>query len=181
MRLAKSKFILIWIIINSTASVLYAQNNYYFIGFKDKLNNGFSLDKPGVYLSQKSIDRRSKQGISIIDQDLPITESYKNLVVAAGIEVFESSKWFNGIIIKSTPQEAEMLKNLAFVSSTIHLLWKPITNPHINPKNKTIVIIISFIFLSPEILRLLISLYRNYHILHSHKLHKKNLIVLGQN
>jgi subtilisin family serine protease len=38
-----------------------------------------------------------------------------------GVDVFESSKWFNGVIIRASSQEAEQLKNLAFVNSITYL------------------------------------------------------------
>ena len=117
----KSRNILITIFLLGLAQSLTAQENFYFVAFNDKLSNGFSLTQPIEYLSQKAIDRRTKQGIAIQEQDLPITESYKNLVRDEGVEVFESSRWFNGVIIRSTSQEAEQLKSLNFVSSTTYL------------------------------------------------------------
>lgn len=109
---------LFWVTITQ---VLLAQDNYYFVTFKDKLNNGYSINQPQDFLSQKSIDRRLNQGISITEQDLPINASYRTAILDQGVEVFESSKWFNGIIIRSTSQEAEQLKNLTMVASTTYL------------------------------------------------------------
>jgi len=119
--LGRSSNLLIIVFLMGLAQSLIAQDNYYFLAFKDKLNNGFSITQPNKFLSQKAIDRRIRQGVAIQEQDLPITESYKNLVLDEGIEVFETSKWFNGVIIRSTPQEAEQLKSLNFVSSTTYL------------------------------------------------------------
>ncbi len=103
------------------AQTVLAQDNYYFVSFKDKLGNGFSTDQPEAFLSTKAINRRISQAIDIYEQDLPITSSYKTAISSQGIEVFESSKWFNGIIIKSTAGEAEQLKTLSFVASTTYL------------------------------------------------------------
>lgn len=120
--MVKSKIILIGaILLLIAASDLWAQDNYYFVAFEDKLNNGFSVNQPNEFLSQKAIERRSKQGIIIQEQDLPITLSYKTSIENQGVEVFESSKWFNGVIIRANSQEAEQLKSLSFVSNTTYL------------------------------------------------------------
>ncbi len=119
--MAKSKILVLGVLLITLNQGLFAQDNYYFVAFKDKLNNGFSISDPNAFLSQKAIDRRTNQGIAIQEQDLPISSSYKELVINEGIEVFESSKWFNGVIIRSTTQDAEQLKNLPFVSSTTYL------------------------------------------------------------
>lgn len=109
------------IILASQWTAVLSQDNYYFIAFKDKANNGYSTSQPEAFLSQQSITRRANQGIAIQEQDLPITPSYKTTIINQGVEVFESSKWFNGVIIRSTPAEAEQLKNLTFVEATIYL------------------------------------------------------------
>ena len=103
------------------SQVLIAQDNYYFVSFTDKEGNGYSTDNPEVYLSSKSIERRINQEISIFEQDLPITEGYKSAISNMGIDVFESSKWFNGIIIKSSQTEADQLIDQAFVETITYL------------------------------------------------------------
>ncbi len=103
------------------APPLLAQDNYYFVSFKDKAGNGYSIKQPEAFLSDKAISRRINQEISIYDQDMPISASYKSAISDQGIEVFESSKWFNGLIIKSSVTEAEQLKNLPFVTTITYL------------------------------------------------------------
>lgn len=118
--MVKSRFI--YLILGLLFSqTLLAQDNYYFVSFIDKQGNGFSIEAPEAFLSSKSIDRRNNQGISIYEQDLPITQAYKTTISNMGIEVFESSKWFNGIIIKSTQIEADQLINQGFVDVITYL------------------------------------------------------------
>ncbi len=102
-------------------SPLLAQDKYYFVSFKDKVGNGYTTQQPEAFLSEKAITRRINQGIDVYDQDMPISATYKSTIRNQGVEVFESSKWFNGLIIKSTVSEAEQLKNLAFVSDITYL------------------------------------------------------------
>lgn len=119
--MAKIKIVIFGIVFLGLTQHLFGQDNYYFVTFKDKINNGYTINQPNEFLSQKSIDRRTNQGIAITNQDLPITASYRNTIANQGVEVYESSKWFNGVIIRSTSQEAEQLKNLSFVTSTTYL------------------------------------------------------------
>ena len=121
MNLAKSSFSILLFLLLLFAQTILAQDNYYFVSFENKEGNGFNINQPEAFLSTKAINRRLNQGIDIYEQDLPITPSYKTTISNQGAEVFESSKWFNGIIIKSTAIEAEQLKNLSFVASITYL------------------------------------------------------------
>ncbi len=100
---------------------LHAQTQYYFVAFADKEGNGYSLQAPEAFLSQQAITRRASQNITLIEQDLPVTASYVNQLALMGAKVFETSKWFNGVIIKSTQLLAEQLKQLSFVSDVVYL------------------------------------------------------------
>ncbi len=74
----------------------------YWIGFKDKSNNGFDLSNPNEYLSQRAIQRRLDQGVILDSSDLPVSSIYVDSVLNSGsIELWVSSKWLNGIIIKT--------------------------------------------------------------------------------
>ena len=117
----KSKQLLLLLLFIVPVYGSLAQDNFYFVTFKDKINNGFSVTQPSAFLSQKAIERRNKQGIAIIEQDLPISNTYKTSIINKGIEVFESSKWFNGVIIKSTQAEVDQLKNEIFVDAITYL------------------------------------------------------------
>ncbi len=119
--MAKSSFSILLFLLLLFAQTILAQDNYYFVSFENKEGNGFNINQPEAFLSTKAINRRLNQGIDIYEQDLPITPSYKTTISNQGAEVFESSKWFNGIIIKSTAIEAEQLKNLSFVASITYL------------------------------------------------------------
>jgi serine protease AprX len=72
----------------------------YYIEFTDKNNNPFSLSDPGAFLSEKAIARRHNQGISLSENDLPVTPSYLDSIRAAGATVLNVSKWFNAATIK---------------------------------------------------------------------------------
>ena len=83
------------------AQVLFEQTapKRYYIEFTDKNNNPFSLSNPGAFLSEKAIARRNNQGISLSENDLPVTPSYLDSIRAAGATVLNVSKWFNAVTI----------------------------------------------------------------------------------
>ncbi len=96
------RFILM-IMLFFSSLILIAQSTpeKYWIQFTDKSNNPFSINNPQAYLSQRSIERRNKQNISIDIKDLPITPSYIDSVIAKGAKVCNRSKWFNAITIQN--------------------------------------------------------------------------------
>ncbi len=75
--------------------------DYYWIGFTDKNNSEYSLSNPEQYLSEKAIQRRINQNIDIDSLDLPVNRNYINQVLRSGVTLLHSSKWLNGITVKS--------------------------------------------------------------------------------
>ncbi len=73
----------------------------YWVQFTNKANNPFSLEEPEAYLSQRALDRRAKQNISIVKNDLPITPSYIDSIINKGASIVHCSKWFNAVTIKN--------------------------------------------------------------------------------
>jgi len=111
------KKILFLILLISELSVFsQVAPNYYAIKFTDKDNNSYSLDNPDEFLTQRSIDRRTRQGIDYHISDLPITAEYVNQVAAIGVEVRNRVKWINTIIIKTTSSSLlDQVEALPFV------------------------------------------------------------------
>ena len=57
---------------------------------KDLDHTPFSVNRPSEFLSQRSIDRRKRQGIPVDLTDLPVAPAYEKQVAEAGIEVVEA-------------------------------------------------------------------------------------------
>ncbi|WP_297100840.1 S8 family serine peptidase [uncultured Draconibacterium sp.] len=74
--------------------------NYFWIGFADKNNSEYSLDHPGTYLSERAIQRRINQNISIDSLDLPVNQNYIDSVLTLDVELVHASKWLNGITVR---------------------------------------------------------------------------------
>ena len=87
------------------ATFLNAQSapDKYWVEFTDKNNSPYSIDNPIEFLSQRSIDRRTKQNIDVIEQDIPVNQTYIDGVLAIGdIDLLLRSKWLNAITIYTT-------------------------------------------------------------------------------
>jgi hypothetical protein len=79
--------------------------NKYWVEFTDKNNSPYSVDDPIEFLSQKSLDRRTTQNIDVIEQDIPVNQTYIDGVLALGdIDLLLRSKWLNAITIYLTDQ-----------------------------------------------------------------------------
>lgn len=79
-------------------STAFSQDRY-IIFFTDKNNSPFSVSAPQQFLSQRAIDRRNNQGISITTEDLPVNASYVQGLISAGATVLGTTKWFNAAIV----------------------------------------------------------------------------------
>jgi len=95
--LKKIFFILSFFIITIAQSQIFPAK--FRISFTDKNNSPYSLDKPSVYLSQKAIERRKKQNIQIIENDIPVNPFYLDSLKNAGGIILNNSRWFNSAIV----------------------------------------------------------------------------------
>lgn len=112
----KSKLILsicLFLCINNA----FAQDRYV-IHFANKNNSPYSINNPQQFLSQRAIDRRTKQGIVIDQSDLPVNPSYVTGVAFTGAIVLNTSRWLNTATVQITnPAQLNMISALSYVSS----------------------------------------------------------------
>ncbi|MBK7866266.1 MAG: S8 family peptidase [Ignavibacteriales bacterium] len=80
----------------------------------DKDNSGM-LNNPSSFLSQRSIDRRSKRGISINESDLPLWNGYLSEIENAGFRIISKSKWFNSVTLETNSSGLNRLAQMSFV------------------------------------------------------------------
>ncbi len=90
----------------------------YWVRFTDKNNSPYSINNPEAYLSSKAIERRTKQGIDIVETDLPVNPQYIQSVEETGVTIYTVSKWLNSVTIYTTDQSAlNTISNFSFVES----------------------------------------------------------------
>ena len=85
----------------------------YYVYLKDKSCNTHLKNKPNQILSDKAILRRAKQNIPIVENDLPICNSYINSIKYYSSKVLGKSKWLNMIMVESS--EVDKIRQLEMV------------------------------------------------------------------
>lgn len=81
-----------------------------------------SLDKPLELLSQKSLDRRAKQRLSLNETDQPVSPKYVKKI-GKYAQIAGTSRWMNTVLVKvSDTTVMQKIEDLKFVSG-IHRVW----------------------------------------------------------
>src|SRR3990170_1425100 len=109
---SKGTLVVIFILFASTS---WAQVNRYLVFFKDKDGTTYNISSPQQFLSQRAIDRRIRQGISVIDEDLPVNETYVQGVLNTGATTYFTTKWMNGVLVQCDISLIPAIEGLAFV------------------------------------------------------------------
>lgn len=112
-----------------TATLLQGQiaPNMYYVQFTDKNNSPYSLNNPEEFLTQRSIQRRIKQGHVLHENDLPVNPSYLQGVAATGANIHFPTKWLNGVTIETSSQSVlNAIAALPYVASIKSLPQEPL-------------------------------------------------------
>ena len=107
----------------SVASSQQIAEGVYWVYFTDKNVNGYTLDQPEMFLSERSVHRRAWQGLSVDHWDLPVTQTYVDEISALGAEIKHISKWLNGIAIIDA--DSVLFKEILDKPFTTTTAWKP--------------------------------------------------------
>jgi serine protease AprX len=94
----------------------FSQTNRYFVSFTDKQGTIYSIDNPLQFLSQKAIDRRSRQNVLVTEDDFPVNQNYVQGLNDIGAQVFFKSRWMNGVLVQCDESLVPDILALAFVS-----------------------------------------------------------------
>ncbi len=88
----------------------------YLVWFTDKNNNTYSLSDPGKFLSERALDRRLRDNISLTPADLPVSRYYLDSIERLGCHVINSSRWFNNATVAiSDTTVLSLLKTISFI------------------------------------------------------------------
>jgi len=115
----KSLFLFVsFFILNSSFCISQIAPSRYWVKFSDKNGSPFSINAPEDFLSQRAIQRRAAQNISIVENDIPVNQTYVDAVVATGAQVLNRSKWHNSVtVISSDSTQIDAINALPFVAS----------------------------------------------------------------
>jgi serine protease AprX len=91
----------------------------YRVIFRDKAGSPFSTANPEQFLSKKSLERRARQQVPVLENDLPVNPAYVDAVASLGVTILSRSRWMNAITVElSDSALIGMIQNLDFVRST---------------------------------------------------------------
>lgn len=97
------------------AFILNAQDNRYMVFFKDKAGSSYSISDPSAFLSARAIERRNRQGLVAITQDIPVNENYIQGVSATGASVVHATRWMNGVLVSCDEATLSSIQALPYV------------------------------------------------------------------
>ncbi len=112
--------------------VLFAQTpklKKYWVEFTDKNNSPYCTCQPAEFLSARSIERRAKAGIEVVENDLPPNPEYLKALQYKGAQIHTVSRWMNAAAIISDSSTAVAIRQLPFVSNVQYL------GPHLKYRN----------------------------------------------
>lgn len=92
-------FFFIWLCASTLMVQAQSGPKSFWIQFTDKDNTPFSLSQPEEFLSQRSIDRRTRQQITLKANDLPVDPAYVQAVLEEGASYLTHSKWLNSVTV----------------------------------------------------------------------------------
>lgn len=97
----------------------------YTVYLTDKADNSYSLSRPLEFLSQRAMDRRSRQGIALDETDLPVSPKYIAALQKDGYKVMFTSAWQNTITIQTNDSLFEQkVKKYPFVKNSKRVFKK---------------------------------------------------------
>ncbi len=112
----KRAYLLMTYFIFLGVSDAFSQTKYkYLVLFNDKNNSPYSVNSPLDFLSQKAIDRRFKQGITVKTTDLPPNPAYISSIQQTGATVIYKSRWMNAALVEATETQKNTILGLPSV------------------------------------------------------------------
>jgi len=74
-----------------------------------------AVERAAAELSPRALWRRSKMGMEVNRNDVPVAASYVDAVAATGAEIVVRSRWLNAVSVIAAPAEAAAIGRLPFV------------------------------------------------------------------
>jgi len=87
----------------------------YLILLKDKANSPYSPARPLEFLSERALTRRQKQGIPVVERDLPVNPAYLTAIRQTGARIWFASRWANAVLVSADNATLLKVQALPFV------------------------------------------------------------------
>lgn len=105
----------------SIGSSLKAQQFFYFVNFKDKPNFKQRLYQPASYISERAINRRTRNRVPLNSNDLPPDSSYLAQLSTLPLVIYGKSRWLNGALVLVNSKEIlTQINQLPFVEKVTY-------------------------------------------------------------
>lgn len=106
-----------FLFILGVVNLSFAQIEDAWVYFNNKPSAATYLANPLTMLTQRALDRRIAQNISLDITDVPVEQSYITQIAAtSGITVMAKSRWMNALHIRGTQTNIQALTSLSFVN-----------------------------------------------------------------
>lgn len=115
--MAQNRIVFLVVFWIASVSLSAQSKDRYMVFFTDKDNTPFSVSEPLEFLSQRSLDRREKHGVSVITEDLPVDPDYVADLENAGADVYFTSRWMNAALVQMSSEVATAVSQLASVET----------------------------------------------------------------
>jgi serine protease AprX len=113
-----NKFIFCFFCLITFLPFSQAQTGKYIIQFTDKKNSPFRIEEPSAFLTDRAIIRRIRQGIPIVENDLPPNPSYIKKLTECGAKFLHQSRWLNTTtVLINDSSTLNKIRVLPFVKS----------------------------------------------------------------
>lgn len=126
----KTLYITTVLLLFAAAVTAQVAPNKFFVAFTDKTGTPYSISNPQAFLTQRAIDRRIRQGIAVVENDLPVNPSYIQQVKNLGVSILNPTKWLNGVTVFA-PDTSVMasIRALPFVTKVFRCVGGNNVNP----------------------------------------------------
>lgn len=111
MALSRILCLLLLIFSFSKASALDISKEYLLLYLKDK--DSVSLEELSKSFSQASLERRERQRLTMDSIDFPVNQKYVDQLTLSGIDVVDSSRWLNAVLVAFPKNEKKLLKKIS--------------------------------------------------------------------
>lgn len=130
------KFLVFFIVGSALSGKLAAQDRYA-VFYKYKPQETFSLSEPSEFLSQKALDRRSRETVAPDSLDLPVSPKYVEAVSEKSTYILYSSKWFNATLLVTDDKGVTELEAMPFVDRVELIGRSFVPNPNARVDRKS--------------------------------------------
>ena len=120
------------------AMPLSAGKNYkYRVSLKDKAGTAYSVEEPGKFLSERALERRDRQQLSIDESDLPVSQVYVRELLGTGARLVTTSKWNNTVVLEvQDTLLMQRVQEMPFVKGVKKVWMQPDSIPARNKDRK---------------------------------------------